>query len=396
MLFCSSFGCVHRAETDSQLIWFAFLFFVGCCAFVVLRRLRVIRVAISTACLACSVFSGLLSSLFSTLGATTLHLQESLLSSAPLAPSLLPPALPSVSPPPFSQSDGVFSEKNRLLAGLPPQPPPHAVDSEEAVVASGVSARKRGATVCAPEGAEAFASTSPSQDVSESCQTELASSQVSSIQLETNREALPPGPTVQHSPSPSASSPAASARPPSERIVDPTVPVAPASSPSLSRFSAASLARPPPASPSSASSLPASPSASATASSRSSPSLPRWRLSETEEGRSRESSAAMEGEARGGQTLKVRGDSPGSTAAGDESAEDDGGEGDADELDEGEVPVRIEEGESEERGDKEERRDKRDRQAGNEREEKDEREHTEGERNAQGNNGDATRERSAA
>ncbi|PFH38377.1 Sec20 protein [Besnoitia besnoiti] len=36
-----------RAETDSQLIWLAFLFFLGCCAFVVLRRLGILRLIIS-------------------------------------------------------------------------------------------------------------------------------------------------------------------------------------------------------------------------------------------------------------------------------------------------------------------------------------------------------------
>ncbi|KEP59920.1 UNVERIFIED_CONTAM: Sec20 protein [Hammondia hammondi] len=245
-----------RAETDSQLIWFAFLFFIGCCAFVVLRRLRVIRLAISTACLACSVFSGLLSSFFSTLGATNLQLQERLLSSAPLAPSPLPPALPSLSPPPFGQSDGVVAEKNHLLEGLPSHPPLHALMAMEHL------------------------------------------------------------------------SPRASPRESEER--------------------------------------------------------------QTEEGRRHESSAAMEGEERGGQTLKARGDSPGSTAEGGERADDEGGEGDAEERDEGEGQVRVEAGETEERGDKGDRRARR---ARSEREEKEEREHEEGEKDAQGNNGDAKREK---
>lgn len=35
-----------RSATDSELIWLAFLFFLGCCAFVVLRRLGIMRLMI--------------------------------------------------------------------------------------------------------------------------------------------------------------------------------------------------------------------------------------------------------------------------------------------------------------------------------------------------------------
>lgn len=39
-----------RSSTDSELLWAAFFFFVGCCTFVILRRAGLVKMAL-TVCL---------------------------------------------------------------------------------------------------------------------------------------------------------------------------------------------------------------------------------------------------------------------------------------------------------------------------------------------------------
>ncbi|CBZ55829.1 conserved hypothetical protein [Neospora caninum Liverpool] len=232
-----------RAETDSQLIWFAFLFFLGCCAFVVLRRLGIIRLIISTACMACSIFSGFFATLLSNLEVTDLRPQDILPSSlssdsnfAPVLPASLPYEPPAAPPLHLSESDGVSSPEHtsQPVVDLSLPSLTHAVEEPGASAGPPVSTRTREVSSCTPQG-QGY-SRSPSN--SESCHApEPPSAQFSFSPMGKNRNRLASSPA---SASTSGSSPAASQLSDSPRSTDSIAPVSPPSSSRVSSSASSS------------------------------------------------------------------------------------------------------------------------------------------------------------